>query len=400
MIRPQLASDPQFRARFRSEVGLASKVARFCTAPILDSDTEAEQPFVVTEFVDGPTLGEAVREHGPLSGSELHALGIGMSSALTAIHRAGVVHRDLKPGNVLLSRFGPRVIDFGIARATDALTGLTDTGNLIGTPAFMAPEQLRGDPITPATDVFTWGAVMAFAGTGRQPFGTTPEAIMYRVTLGEADLDELDPQLTDLVRHALSKKPAARPTAQQLLDTLQNSLGRTTVALDPVTASPAKTQAIQVTSTEHPVPATPAPAGPRPRGARLKYWAIGATALTAAAAVAFLPPPRRRSTSPPPPPPPRRCATTTPRAARPPPYPAPSVAAPSPGSTRAAGVTSIRSAATVRTRCRWAPRCSTAPSPATSTTAVASCGWSATSPPARVARRTAARPGLTRCGPA
>ena len=247
---------------------LASKVARFCTAPILDSDTEADQPFVVTEFVAGPTLAEAVREHGALSGSELHALGIGVSSALTAIHRAGVVHRDLKPGNVLLSRFGPRVIDFGIARAADALTGLTDTGNLIGTPSYMAPEQLRGEPITPATDVFAWGAVLAFAGTGRPPFGTVPEAIMYRVTLGEADLAGLDPQLSDLVRRALSKDPAARPTAQQLLDSLSAVGRRPPKRLKLFRSRPQSTQSRPLPLPQDRGPAAPAsstgPSGQRP----------------------------------------------------------------------------------------------------------------------------------------
>ncbi len=220
VIRPLLAGQDEFRARFRSEVALARKVARFSTAPIIDADTEADQPYVVTEFIDGPTLSAAVREHGPLPGSQLHALGIGVAGALTAIHRAGVVHRDLKPSNVLLSRFGPRVIDFGIARATDDLTSITVTGQLIGSPAYMAPEQLRGEPVTTATDLFAWGAVMAFAGTGRQPFGTSTDAIAYRVLHGEADLDGLDRALLDPVRAALSKDPSQRPTAQRLLDAL------------------------------------------------------------------------------------------------------------------------------------------------------------------------------------
>jgi peptide/nickel transport system substrate-binding protein len=283
VIRPQLAAHREFRDRFRSEVRLASKVARFCTAPILDSDTEADQPYVVAEYVDGPTLGEVVREHGPLSGSELHALGIGVSSALTAIHRAGVVHRDLKPGNVLLSRFGPRVIDFGIARATDAITHLTNTGSLIGTPAYMAPEQLHGEPLTPATDVFAWGAVMAFAGTGRQPFGTAPEAIMYRITLGEPDLDGLDPHLLDPVRAALHKDPAKRPTAQQLLDTLHAGPEQPTLSAEP--ASTQKFTTLPVTPGNPSVPATHAPSAAGPKRARRTLWAGGAVALLAVAGI-------------------------------------------------------------------------------------------------------------------
>jgi serine/threonine protein kinase len=220
VIHPHLASHEEFRERFRSEVALARQVARFCTAPILDSDTDADPPYIATEFIDGPTLAAAIAEQTKLSGSQLHALGVGMASALTAIHGAGIVHRDLKPSNVVLSRFGPRVIDFGIARAADAVTGVTKTGQSIGSPSYMAPEQLRGEPITPAADIFAWGAVMAFAGTGRQPFGTAAEAVMYRVVYGEADLEGLDPQLTELVEAALSKTAADRPTAQQLLDTL------------------------------------------------------------------------------------------------------------------------------------------------------------------------------------
>ncbi len=220
VIHPHLASHDEFRERFRSEVELARKVARFSTAPILDSDTDANPPYIVTEFIDGPTVSAVVAQHGPLSGSQLHALGVGMASALTAIHGAGIVHRDLKPANVLLSRFGPRVIDFGIARAADAVSGFTRTGQYIGSPSYMAPEQFRGEPITPAADIFAWGAVMAFAGTGRQPFGKSAEAVLYRVVYGDADLDGLDPQLVDLVRRALSKHPHERPSAQHLLDLL------------------------------------------------------------------------------------------------------------------------------------------------------------------------------------
>ncbi len=229
VIHPHLASNEEFRERFRSEVELARQVARFSTAPILDSDTSADPPYIVTEFIDGPTLSAAVKEQGPLSGSQLHALGVGIAGALTAIHSVGIVHRDLKPANVLLSRFGPRVIDFGIARAKDAVSGFTRTGQYIGSPSYMAPEQFRGEPITPAADLFAWGAVMAFAGTGRQPFGTSTEAALYRVVYGEADLDGLDPQLMALVQRTLSKDPAQRPTAQQLLDMLvhQQEGGRT-----------------------------------------------------------------------------------------------------------------------------------------------------------------------------
>jgi len=257
VIHPHLASNEEFRERFRSEVELARQVARFSTAPILDSDTSADPPYIVTEFIDGPTLSAAVKEQGPLSGSQLHALGVGIAGALTAIHSVGIVHRDLKPANVLLSRFGPRVIDFGIARATDAVSGFTRTGQYIGSPSYMAPEQFRGEPITPAADLFAWGAVMAFAGTGRQPFGTSTEAILYRVVYGEADLDGLDPQLMALVQRTLSKDPAERPTAQQLLDMLvhQQEGGRT--------AAPAW-QPLEPTLVEPGPPVSSPPATPPP----------------------------------------------------------------------------------------------------------------------------------------
>ena len=250
-------------------------MARFCTAPILDSDTDADPPYIVTEFIDGPTLAHAIAEQTKLSGSQLHALGVGMASALTAIHGAGIVHRDLKPSNVVLSRFGPRVIDFGIARAADAVTGVTRTGQSIGSPSYMAPEQLRGEPITPATDIFAWGAVMAFAGTGRQPFGNAAEAVMYRVVYGDADLEGLDPQLTDLVQLALSKHAAERPTAQQLLDTLvhEDGAGRPfssppSPSSGPPSAGPAAGSPAPPVATWHPPTAPWPPPSPQapPRG--------------------------------------------------------------------------------------------------------------------------------------
>ncbi len=236
VIRPHLASHDEFLDRFRSEVALARKVARFCTAPILSSDTDADPPYIVTEYVDGPTLTAAVAENGALSGSELHALGVGVASALTAIHRAGIVHRDLKPSNVLLSRYGPRVIDFGIAKAVDAMTSITQTGQFIGSPSYAAPERFRGEPITPRTDIFAWGSVLAFAGTGRAPFGDVAEAVAYRVVHGDPDLEGLDPELTDLVRWTVSKDPADRPTAQELLDALLHH-GRADAGLPVVAAA-------------------------------------------------------------------------------------------------------------------------------------------------------------------
>lgn len=221
VINPELTQHEQFRMRFRREADAARRVRRFCTAAVLEAALDGDQLYVVTEYVPGPNLEQAVRQSGPLRGSSLDALAVGVATALTAIHGAGVVHRDLKPSNVLLSPVGPRVIDFGIARALDTLGGVTGTGELIGTPRYMAPEVLRGDPISPTCDVFSWGSLIAFAASGRAPFGgDTLPAIVYQVLNTEPNLDAVDPGLRELVAAALRKDPATRPTAQQLLDHL------------------------------------------------------------------------------------------------------------------------------------------------------------------------------------
>ncbi|MGH3388240.1 MAG: serine/threonine-protein kinase [Actinomadura sp.] len=220
VINPDLAHDPAFRDRFRREVEAARRVRRFCTAPVLDAQLEGEPLYIVTEYVNGPDLHEYVRTSGPMRGSNLDLLAVGVATALTAIHGAGVVHRDLKPANVLLSALGPRVIDFGIARALDTVAE-TRTGNFIGTPAYMAPEVIEGAHATPASDIFAWGAVVAFAGTGISPFrGDTVPAVLYRITHGEPQTDGLDDEVRQLVEHAMAKDPALRPSAQELLDGL------------------------------------------------------------------------------------------------------------------------------------------------------------------------------------
>ncbi|WP_228638607.1 serine/threonine-protein kinase, partial [Microtetraspora sp. AC03309] len=219
VINPEFSRHEQFRMRFRREADAASRVRRFCTAAVIEAALDGDQLYVVTEFVPGPNLEHAVQSSGPLRGSSLDALAVGVATALTAIHGAGVIHRDLKPSNVLLSPVGPRVIDFGIARARDTLGGITGTGELIGTPRYMAPEVLRGEPVSPACDVFSWGCLVAFAATGRPPFhGETLHAVLYQVLNNEPDLTGLDPALRDLVGYALSKDPGRRPTSQQLLD--------------------------------------------------------------------------------------------------------------------------------------------------------------------------------------
>ena len=221
VVRPEYARNAEFRARFRREADSAMRVPRFCTAEVLGADTDAEQPYLVTEFIDGPTLEEAVTDAGPLRRGELEQLGVSMAAALRGIHGAGIIHRDLKPSNVLLSRIGPRVIDFGIASALDAAPGLTATGQAVGTPAFMAPEQLGGRGATQATDVFAWGGVMAYAATGRRPFGAGPSQTMgYRIVHGEPELHGIEGTLREVIAAALRKEPARRPDTSQLLDTL------------------------------------------------------------------------------------------------------------------------------------------------------------------------------------
>lgn len=267
VIHPELARDPAFRRRFEREVAAARRVARFCTAPVLDAGMDGDLAYLVTEYVKGPDLALAVREQGPLQGSNLEALAVGIATALHAIHGAGVIHRDLKPSNVLLSPLGPRVIDFGIAQLVDADSLASQA--ILGTPAFMAPEQVRGEALSPATDVYAWGGVIAFAGTGRLPFGGgAPAEVLYRIVNDGPALDGLDQRMRGLVEWAMAKDPARRPTAQQLLAEL--------VGGQPSPES--ATQVVERTWTANDRP--PAPAR------RRRKWPWAVTAGVAAVAVA------------------------------------------------------------------------------------------------------------------
>ncbi|MEU8614773.1 serine/threonine-protein kinase [Actinoplanes sp. NPDC048791] len=224
VVRADLAPDDAFRRRFRSEVNRVRQVPPFCTAEVLDADPDHEQPYLVVEYVDGPSLAEVVEERGPLTASNLHSVAIGVATALTAIHGAGVIHRDLKPRNVLLAPGSPKVIDFGIARAMEATSAHTSTDQMVGTVAYMAPERFGPDldlPLTPAADVFAWGGVVAYAGTGRTPFSAdSPPATAARILTQPPDLSGLSGPLRDLIGHALEKDPANRPSARELLDLL------------------------------------------------------------------------------------------------------------------------------------------------------------------------------------
>ncbi|MFF5358391.1 serine/threonine-protein kinase [Streptomyces scabiei] len=223
LVRQELAEQEEFRARFRQEVRAARQVGGYWTAPVLDADTEAGIPWVATGYVAGPSLQSVVgRDHGALPERSVRILAAGLAHALEDIHAAGLIHRDLKPSNVLVTIDGPRVIDFGIARALETVTdgGLTRTGALVGSPGFMAPEQVRGDRITPACDVFCLGSVLSYAATGNLPFGAANSgvhALMFRIAEEEPDLEGLPEGLYDIVRECLRKDPAARPTLAQIL---------------------------------------------------------------------------------------------------------------------------------------------------------------------------------------
>ncbi|MFF1543870.1 protein kinase [Streptomyces sp. NPDC058291] len=225
LVRRELAAREEFRARFRQEVRNAQRVGGFWTAPVLDADTEAEVPWVATGYVAGPSLQQVVgHDHGPLPERSVRILAAGLAHALTNIHAAGIVHRDLKPSNVMVTIEGPRVIDFGVARALEGVTGdsrLTQTGAVIGSPGFMAPEQVRGEGTTPASDVFCLGSVIAYAATGVLPFGAADEgahALMYRIAEDEPDLGGVPEGIADLVRACLRKDPAARPSLARVLE--------------------------------------------------------------------------------------------------------------------------------------------------------------------------------------
>jgi hypothetical protein len=218
VIRPELAGDPAFRARFAGEIGAARRVTASCTARVLDAEPEAERPWFATEYVDGTPLDRLVATQGPLPPSSVEGLAVGVAAALTAIHAAGLVHRDLKPGNVLVSPFGPKVIDFGIARAIDGGGSVTMTGMVLGTPGWMAPEQLAGMPPSPAGDVFAWGCLVAFAAGGRAPFGDGPaEEVARRPASQPPDLRAVPESLRGLVSAATDRDPERRPAARELL---------------------------------------------------------------------------------------------------------------------------------------------------------------------------------------
>ncbi|MFG3119942.1 PQQ-binding-like beta-propeller repeat protein [Streptomyces sp. NPDC048197] len=222
VIHAEFAQDPEFRGRFRQEVAAARRVSGAFTAPVVDADPDAGRPWMATLHIPGPTLSDHVKRNGPLTPGEVRRLAAGLAEALRDIHRAGVVHRDLKPGNVLLAADGPKVIDFGISRPSDS-DMRTETGKLIGTPPFMAPEQFqRPREVGPAADVFALGSVLVHAATGRGPFDSeSPYIVAYQVVHDDADLAGVPRELVPLIESCLAKDPADRPTPDALMELLQ-----------------------------------------------------------------------------------------------------------------------------------------------------------------------------------
>ena len=217
VIRAELAGDSEFRARFRREVAAARSVSGLFTAPVVDADTEAPVPWLATAYIAGSSLADTVARHGPLPATSVLALAAGLAEGLLAIHSAGLVHRDLKPSNVLMAEDGPRVIDFGISRAMEAST-VTSTGMVVGSPGFTSPEQAEGHEVGPPSDVFSLGAVLAFAATGEGPFGTgSSAALIYRLVHNPPDLDRVPIETRPLIERCLDKDPGRRPSPHELL---------------------------------------------------------------------------------------------------------------------------------------------------------------------------------------
>lgn len=216
VIRPDLAEDQEFRSRFAREVSAARRIRGGCTARLVAADLDADRPWFATQYVPGPSLHDKVVDEGSLTAADVASIGAALAEGLVAVHEAGVVHRDLKPSNILLSPKGPRIIDFGIAWATGAST-LTHVGTAVGSPGFLAPEQVRGAAVTPATDVFSLGATLAYASMADSPFGHgSSEVMLYRVVHEEAHLQGVPDALAPLVRACLAKDPEERPSTLQL----------------------------------------------------------------------------------------------------------------------------------------------------------------------------------------
>ncbi len=288
VIRADLAADPEFRVRFAREVAAVRQVSGLFTALVLDADVESALPWLATAYVAGPSLAEAVTGDGPMAARPALALAAGLAESLSAIHAAGVVHCDLKPSNVLLSPDGPRVIDFGISRAAGpekSTVSAAGVGWVTGSPGFMSPEQALGGEIGPPSDIFSLGAVLSFATTGRGPFGrgSRPE-VAYRLVYGRPDLGEIPAGLRPLVERCLAKDPVQRPTADEVLDAANDGQPAPGWLPDPALGALAEGAFAESVL----APAGPAEPPVRPSGRR--WWrqltAAGVTSGVLAASVA------------------------------------------------------------------------------------------------------------------
>ncbi|WP_406423637.1 serine/threonine protein kinase [Streptomyces sp. NBC_01589] len=289
-IHLQHAADAEFRARFHREVEVLRRVGGPCLVPLVDAGPAADVPWLATDYIPGPTLQQYLTAHGPLEGIQLHLFAAGTVGALAAVHSAGIVHRDLKPTNVILAPQGPRVLDFGIAHITDG-TAITRTGIMSGTPGWISPEHYRNGTVGAPGDVFAWGALVAYAATGRLPFGTgAPDVVAFRVMREQPDLIGVPDDLRDLIASCLAKEPEQRPTASILADTTAELLGRQSTQF--LGAGAAQATLVQdVIADQWHIPEDEdasvwAPAKVRPRQ-RTVWFAAATTALLAAIAATW-----------------------------------------------------------------------------------------------------------------
>ncbi|MEU9028966.1 serine/threonine-protein kinase [Streptomyces sp. NPDC048383] len=314
-VHPELAEDAGFRARFRREVAASRTVSGAYTAAVMDADTEAQEPWLASVFIPGPTLSQALDAAGPLPEEAVRLLAAGLAQALIDVHRAGLVHRDLKPSNVLLAEDGVRVIDFGIARAAEGHTKLTRTGAMVGSPPFMAPEQVQGLPLTGAADVFSLGSTLVMACTGMPPFaGTSVPGVLYNVAHGAPDLSAVPHALRSFIESCLAKEPAERPSPLELLtaigtvtstsrpwpEAVHRLAAEQRADVDQLAAGPAVSAVSTASASARlpsppvvsPLPFPPAPPAVAARGKRA-WWLAGAAAVVVVAMVTalnFLPP--------------------------------------------------------------------------------------------------------------
>ncbi|WP_308120436.1 serine/threonine-protein kinase [Streptomyces bambusae] len=303
VARPELAGDPAFRERFRAEVAAARRVGGFHTAPVVDADPDGDPPWLATAFVPGPTLAGRLAADGPMDEAELRTLAAALAEALEAIHACGLVHRDLKPGNIVMAEDGPRVLDFGIARAVES-TRMTATGTAFGTPGYLAPEQALGDDVTGAADVFALGAVLVAAAGGSAWGEGTPMGLMYRSVHEPPRLAVVPETLRPLVEACLAKAPADRPTPSALLDLLTNADADAGPGAAPTARIPGDwrpTVPMAAPPVEPHTPAqAPAPTPSHHTPSHTPAYASPQTPPSAVPVVAQVPPPPPQQATPPP----------------------------------------------------------------------------------------------------